>query len=293
MAVWILYNPLAGGDCRETAECLCVVLDEEPVLYDITKITNYATFLSGLEQGDKLVIVGGDGTLNRFVNDTRHLDLTQEICYFPCGTGNDFACDLGQKTPGMPIPITDYLRSLPTVEVKGRQHRFVNAVGFGVDGYCCVRGDELRKEGKPINYASIAVEGLLGRFRPVNAQITVDGTSHSFRRVWIAPTLHGRYYGGGMMAAPQQDRTGETLSVVVFHTAGALMTLLLFPKIFSGKHVRHRRYVTVLTGREIAVRFDRPAPLQIDGETVEDVECYTACAAQRDRVDARKAAPGL
>ena len=57
MAVWILYNPLAGGDCREIAEMLEVVVDDEVTLYDITRITNYAAFLSGLTAEDRLVIV--------------------------------------------------------------------------------------------------------------------------------------------------------------------------------------------------------------------------------------------
>lgn len=73
MAAWILYDPLAGGDCREAAEAPEVVIDEEVTLYDITKVTNYAAFLSELTAQDRLVIVGGDGTLHRFANDTAHL----------------------------------------------------------------------------------------------------------------------------------------------------------------------------------------------------------------------------
>ena len=276
MAVWILYNPLAGQNCRDTAEALEVVIDEEVTLYDITKVTNYAALLAGLTGEDRLVIVGGDGTLHRFANDTAHLTLLPQVCYYPCGTGNDLARDLGVTEPAMPFPVGDCLRGLPEVEMKGQRRLFLNAVGFGVDGYCCLQSDALRARGKKANYASIAVGGLLGRFRPVSATVTVDGVSYSFRKVWLASVLHGRYYGGGMMAAPQQCRSSDTLSLLVVHSTGALGVLRLFPQIFSGRHVRRRRQVSVLTGREIAVRFDRAAPLQIDGETVPDVESYTA-----------------
>ena len=277
MAVWILYNPLSGGDCREIAEMLEVVVDDEVTLYDITRITNYAAFLSGLTAEDRLVIVGGNGTLHRFANDTEHLSLSCGVWYYPCGTGNDLARDLGSTEPPMPRPVTDCLRCLPEVEVKGQRRLFLNAVGFGIDGYCCLRGDELRARGKGVNYTAIAVGGLLGRFSPVNATVTVDGVPHSFRKVWLAPALHGRYYGG-MMAAPQQCRGGDTLSLLVVHSIGAPGVLRLFPQIFAGRHVRHRRQVTVLTGREITVCFDRAAPLQIDGETVPEVKRYTARA---------------
>lgn len=282
MAAWVVYNPLASdGTCRSMAELLEVMLeDDEVLLFDITKITNYAAFLSGMEPEDRLILAGGDGTLNRFVNDTQGLELPENIFFFPCGTGNDFACDLGHRLHDDPFCVAQLLRPLPTVEVNGRRRCFVNAVGFGLDGYCCRRGDELRREGKAVNYTAIAAGGLLGRFRPVNAQVTVDGVSYSFRRVWIAPTMHGRYYGGGMMAAPAQDRQGNTLSLVVLHNTRRLPALCLFPGIFSGRHVQHRQHVTVLTGREITVRFDRPAPLQIDGETLLDVSVYTARAVQ-------------
>lgn len=92
--------------------------------------------------------------------------------------------------------------------------------------------------------------------------------------------MHGRFYGGGMMPTPEQNRSGEdnTLSVMVFHGAGKLKSLLVFPSIFSGKHVRHKKMVDVRTGHEITVTFDRPTALQIDGETILGVTSYTAAA---------------
>lgn len=40
----------------------------------------------------------------------------------------------------------------------------------------------------------------------------------------------------------------------------------------------HTDVVEVLTGQEITVQFDRPAPLQNDGETIPDVTTYRASA---------------
>ena len=55
---------------------------------------------------------------------------------------------------------------------------------------------------------------------------------------------------------------------MVMHGSGKLKTLMIFPSIFSGKHVEKTKNVTVLTGRDITVTFDRPVALQIDGETI-------------------------
>ena len=112
-------------------------------------------------------------------------------------------------------------------------------------------------------------------------QITVDGETHSYRQGWLAPTMNGRFYGGGMMPTPNQDRLGfnRSLSVMVFFGSSKLKTLAIFPSIFKGEHINHRHNIKVLCGHEITVRFDRPTPLQIDGETILGVTEYTVRAA--------------
>ena len=97
--------------------------------------------------------------------------------------------------------------------------------------------------------------------------------------------MNGRYYGGGMNIAPDQNRIkNETLSVVVLHAKSKLKTLMVFPSIFKGEHVKHPEMVEILTGKEIKVEFDKPTALQIDGETVLGVTEYTAKAAVPARV---------
>ena len=92
--------------------------------------------------------------------------------------------------------------------------------------------------------------------------------------------MKGRFYGGGMMACPEQDRCAEDgrLSVMLFHGSGRLKTLMAFPSIFKGEHVKNKKIVTILTGYDISVKFDAPAPVQIDGETILGVTEYTANA---------------
>ena len=165
--------------------------------------------------------------------------------------------------------------------LNGERRFFLNGIGYGIDGYCCLEGDRLRAtSAKPVNYTSIAVKGLLFHYKPTSAVITVDGVKHTYEHVWLAPTMHGRYYGGGMIPTPQQNRLAQPreLSVMVFRSPSKLKALAVFPSIFKGEHVRHTDVVDVLTGREITVEFDRPTPLQIDGETVPDVTVYRAAA---------------
>lgn len=276
---YLLFNPISGhGNCRKLAEDYMAKIGDGHKIVDMTEIDSYKTLFALLAPEDSVVIFGGDGTLNRFVNDIDDIDVNNEIYYFPTGTGNDFAADLGMKETTEPFLINQYIKHLPTVTVNGKECKFINGVGYGIDGYCCEVGDKLRAQNKKANYTAIAIKGLLFHFKPVNATVTVDGVERDFKKVWIAPTMHGRLYGGGMIPTPDQSRDDvrHKLSLMVFHGSGKLKTLMIFPSIFKGEHVKNTKHVEVLTGKNITVKFDRPTPLQIDGETVLDVSEYTA-----------------
>ena len=63
---------------------------------------------------------------------------------------------------------------------------------------------------------------------------------------------------------------------MIFHGSSKIKTLLIFPSIFKGEHVKSEKHVTILTGKNITVKFDSPRSLQIDGETMLGVEEYNA-----------------
>ena len=277
MRHYILYNPLAGcGRCEEKLNELRKTIGADSELCDMTKIDSYKDFLLKLEADDVVVLCGGDGTINRFINDTADTEIQNEILYYAAGSGNDFLHDIDGEDGTRPFRINEYIKDLPTVEVSGKTYRFINGVGYGIDGYCCEVGDKQRAASdKPVNYTSIAIKGLLFHYKPTTATVTVDGVSHTYKKVWIAPTMNGRFYGGGMMPTPEQKRlgTGE-VSLMVFHGTGKIKTLMIFPSLFKGEHVKHTEAVVIHKGREISVRFDRPTALQIDGETILGVTEY-------------------
>ncbi len=281
MSTYVLFNMLSGnGTGKDKVDDLKTFLRGKQVSYkDITKITDFESFFADLTIKDEIIICGGDGTLNHFINDTDGMRILPAIYYYPTGSGNDFWNDLGKKPGDNPIRIEQYLKDLPFVEVNGMKKRFLNGIGYGIDGYCCEEGDRQREAGnKKIDYTSIAINGLLFKYKPTNAEIEVDGTHYSYKKVWLAPSMNGRYYGGGMIATPDQDRLAKNrlLSLLIFHGSGKIKTLMIFPSIFKGKHIDHPKNVEVKTGHRIKVTFDRPVALQIDGETVLNVKTYTA-----------------
>ena len=275
---YILYNPISGnGGGEAVAKELASKLGDSVIATeDVTKIENMAEFIAG--KTEDLVICGGDGTICRFINDVDPDAIENQVYYYPSGSGNDFLRDIEVKVEDCPVNITKYIKNLPVCRVNGKDLRFINGVGFGIDGYCCQVGDEQRAKGvKDINYTTIAIKGLLFHYKPTAATVTVDGEEHRFKKVWIAPTMNGRYYGGGMMPAPDQDRLAEDrrVSAFVFHSSGKLKTLIAFPNLFKGILARDRKDIAALySGKRVKVAFDAPRPLQVDGETILGVTEY-------------------
>ncbi len=282
---YVFYNPLAGnGRCKGEVGGVKAYIGGDTVFCDMTD--GYAKTLAKMDKDDYIIICGGDGTLNRFVNENDVDSIENDILYFACGSGNDFAHDIGLERGAKPVSIKKYLTGLPEVEVNGNTYKFINAIGYGIDGYCCEEGDRLRAiPDKKVDYTAIAIKGLLFHYKPKNAKVSIDGREYSFKKVWLAPATHGRYYGGGMIPTPDQDRTNSDgrMSLMVWHGTGKLSTLMAFPSIFKGEHTKKTKMVKIFEGYEMTVEFDKPTALQIDGETVLGVSSYTV----RSRVPAK------
>ncbi len=288
--IYALYNPFAGNNtCGEQSKKLSEFYKDGELTFKSMAEVDYTEFFSSLGADDKVIICGGDGTLNRFVNDTINVAINNDILYYAAGSGNDFLRDVGKEKGAAPFKINDYITDLPTVTVNGKETRFLNAIGFGIDGYCCEVGDKMREkaDGKPVNYTSIAIKGLLGAFKPCDATVTVDGAEKRYKKVWIAPTMHGRFYGGGMMPAPAQRRDDPEgkFSVVIWHGSNKLKTLMIFPSIFKGEHIKHTECIDIVRADEVTIKFDKPCALQIDGETILNVTEYSAKSSAKVRAE--------
>lgn len=279
MKKYILYNPIAGNERGDgVAKKLgSLYIGYEVEYLDILKIESFENFFSSINDEDDVIICGGDGTLNRFANRINGIDVKNKLFYYSAGSGNDFLNDLEKPFGSEPLLINDYMENLPTVEINGITFRFFNGIGFGIEGTVCAVGNKLREtSNKKINYTSIALRLILFSFRPRNAKITVDGETFEHRKVWLASSMYGRYFGGGMKIAPNQKRGSDELSLVVVHDCSKLQLMCVFPSVFKGEHLKFKKLVSVYTGKEITVEYDTPCELQLDGETVNDVKSYTA-----------------
>lgn len=279
MKYYILYNPLAGKKTgREILENIPFFSDiDEKVFCNLTEIEDFGKFLSDIEKDAAIIVCGGDGTLNKFINNISEFDIKSDIFYCASGSGNDFLKDIGITDKENPVKINEYIKNLPEVNIGGQEYRFINGVGFGLDGCCCQEMNRLKSLGKKANYTLAAIKSLLFVYKPTSAVVNVDGKEYHYKKVWLTPTMLGKYFGGGMMIAPNQDRNNkaETVTTIVAHSLSIFRLLTLFPTIFKGTHVKYKKYIDVHEGHCISVKFDTPTAMQIDGETVTGVIEYT------------------
>ena len=276
---YLLLNPLANNnkgeqDARQWAEANGVSCEFTSLL----DIRDMKAFFDGLNEEDEVILTGGDGTLNRFANDVYGYEFRNPVYYVKCGSGNDFYRDNEKYVENGRIDLRPFLKNLPLITVNGIQRRFLNGIGYGLDGETCRVGDIQRQTSdKPVNYSSIAIKLLLGGYKLNKATVTVDGETKKYENVWLASTMKGRFYGGGLMVAPAQDRFDEEalVSVVTIYKKSRLLTLMRFPSLNKGEHVKKTDWVTIRRGRNVTISFEEPCALQIDGDVVENVLTYT------------------
>ncbi len=278
---YILYNPKSNSEHND----LNIVPEKEELerrgVRQISLIEiDTREFFKTLNQTDRVLICGGDGTLHHFVNNIRGLDMPCPIYVIRSGTGNDFLNDIGQNGTEDLIDVRRYISSLPEVEIDGEKRAFINGVGIGIDGAVCDGVEKYKRStGKKANYTVIALKELAYKYKRPSATVTIDGVIHHFRDVWMVSAMQGKYFGGGMMIAPTQDRESGKLSVMVMHGGSRPKILTVFPTVFKGKHLKYKDIVEVFECDEVTVTFDIPTAFQADGETKSDMITYTARSA--------------
>ncbi len=280
----ILYNPNSGGGkgLSIAKEIENLMGKHNYVYQDMTAISDYSEFLNQLPLNTDIILTGGDGTLNSFINKANCDNLRQKLYFYASGSGNDFARDINYPKQTKPICINEYVKNLPTAVINGKVYKFINCIGSGMDGYCCAEVERLRALNKRrANYTYVAIKALLYAYKPSTAYVTVDGKEYTFENAWLVPTMNGRYFGGGFMAAPDQNRKNSEnkLTLVAMHSKNFFKIVVAFLRLMNGTHTKMKSMIEVIEGYEISVKLSTPAPLEIDGETIDNIQEYTVHSA--------------
>jgi YegS/Rv2252/BmrU family lipid kinase len=291
--IGVILNPAAGGG-RMHAHWprLARAIEDRLGAFELTRTTREGE-ASGLarklaERGARLVIaVGGDGTAGEVADgliEAREAGAdSPELAILPYGTGADFArnLDLGANAfDAVEKLASGTTRSIDAGRVsyvsdagEARRRCFLNIASLGLSGPTDRAVNALKRRGgrqSKFVYLYQSLKELL-RYRLKDVRIVLDGESAIEAKIAVVAVANGRFFGGGMMIAPDAELDDGLFDVVVFRGTSKLKMIADMNLVYSGAHKRHK-LVTIKRARSVVVEplggdAHDPVLLDIDGES--------------------------
>ena len=228
---------------------------------------------------DLIVSVGGDGTHNEvtngFFDGLEPVNPEAAMAIATSGTGGDL-----RKTLGLAAGPHAALETLPgdataPIDVgrftycnsKGdpAMGYFINVLSFGIGGLVDQKVNSTTKVLGGKTSFFIATLRALSRFRRQEVQLSLDGGPAATLQIHNVAVANGRYFGGGMMIAPEANMSDGRFEVVSFVDMSTPSFMSLASSIYKGTHLSHPRVLHSRASRIDATSKDNVL-LDVDGE---------------------------
>ncbi len=289
----IFVNPASrSGSGASLWEEAKKILDSKNIAYDVhftekeTSIeSQYKSILeSDSERPLKLIILGGDGTLNQCIEGITDINNT-EISLIRNGSGNDFSRNkkLPADLEGIINGILERKHEMPVdvgfaaftegtlpdgTPVPDGRHRFLVSSGFGYDADICFYANKskLKKLLGKLIYVFYGVKNLFTT-ELVDIELSIDGgKKQSFKKVYFVACMNQPVEGGGVPMVPSAADDDGKLGFCIINSLSRFNALLTIPAIYKMKHVS-KKGVSILEGRSINISSSNPKMVHYDGET--------------------------
>ncbi len=228
----------------------------------------------------KIVVVGGDGTMNEAVNGIFNQQLvpTPDITLgvIPVGTGNDWV-----KTFNIPkeykkvVKIikrgATMLQDAGTVKYLNdnaeKNRFFINMAGLGFDGLVAQKTNYDKDHGRtnPFIYIKNLITSLFS-YKSSQLQVFVDDTEVN-EKVFSLSIGIGQYNGGGMLQAPSALPDDGLFDVTLIKDLSKWSVITSLRKLYDGTIGKHKRVITMV-GKNIRINSEPPVLLETDGESL-------------------------
>jgi diacylglycerol kinase (ATP) len=224
----------------------------------------------------RVVVVGGDGTVNEAVNGLLAAGAGHEVelAVIPRGTGTDFV-----RTFRIPRKLDEAIAVARDGEVReidagrvtyrawdgsdGRAY-FLNVASAGMSGAVARRANSTSKAlgGKAsFLWATLAV---FARWRNANVVVDVDDV-HRDGSMLDVIVANCEWLGGGMHMTPNAKPDDGLFDVLLIGDITKRDLVRTLPKIYRGTHLPHPK-AEELRGRTVRVETPTPLPIELDGE---------------------------
>ena len=286
-AIVAIANPkAANGRAGRIATRLVRFLKEGGVDVSLrfTAMAGDATRLAreAVAAGAQVVLsVGGDGTNNEVVNGFFHgppeVRSKTAFAIAPVGTGGDFAKTVRQSGESREVLARLQRSQRRTIDVgrvefagfdgKLASRYVINIAEFGSGGAVVEKVNRTTKIlGGRMSFL-MAILSVMPKYRNRRVRYRIDGGPE---RELIANNFvvaNGRYFGGGLMPAPQAELDDGLFDVVVIGDLDFKTIRRHLKDLRAGTHLSLPG-VTFARGREVVTRDTEGALLDLDGELV-------------------------
>jgi diacylglycerol kinase (ATP) len=220
----------------------------------------------------KFLAVGGDGTAFEIINGLFPEALTEgkpALGFLPLGTGNSFLRDFTTRGVEHTLEALRDGARRPCDVIRLRHSDgeiyFLNLLSLGFPADVGALTNRRFKAWGEFGYI-LGVLAQLVRLRHSAFAHRLDAAIDWDRRKCLFLTFsNSKFTGGKMMIAPDADATDAKIEYVRWSPIGRLRLLCLFPRLFSGTHIKHR-----LASRAAAERVEldlkNPVNAMVDGE---------------------------
>ena len=237
-------------------------------------LSDSVALLQSLPEGSRVVVVGGDGTLNRWLPMLLARRLT--VGLVPMGSGNDSARAWG--VDGLPwaqaltLALQGPAQAIDTglahwCDLQGQTHEspFLSSLTAGFDsavGLRALNGPSWLR-GLPRYLWAILHE--LIHLRHWDLTLHSDGHFKHQGACLFASSLNTPTFGSGMPAVPHAQLADGQLDALLAGTFGRLGALLMLPRLLIGQHLGHPR-IGCWAYRQLDIACTQGVPLAADGE---------------------------
>jgi diacylglycerol kinase (ATP) len=235
-------------------------LSQNTILFD-----TYSHCWPEIEQIEKYsdaIIVGGDGTLNLFLNTYKNLHLPFSI--ITAGTGNDFARSLyGIRNIDEQIEIAISGNIIAVDAGICNNKVFHNGLGIGFDGKVVEKMLEGTIFSGQLAYLSKVIP-LIFTYKETPINLTINGKQQNIKSLMLT-IANGAYCGGGFHVAPMAKINSNQLDICIVKEVSLISRILNLSKIEKGKHL-NLPFIEYLNASTIHIKSPYPLPAHLDGE---------------------------
>ncbi|MDD4494515.1 MAG: diacylglycerol kinase family lipid kinase [Eubacteriales bacterium] len=213
----------------------------------------------------RIYSVGGDGTLNEVTNGMAGSD--SELAVIPAGSGNDFIRSVTSDDPKKNI-ISRTIRgkAAPVDLVKVNDRYFINISSMGLDAEVAYFANKLKETKFVPGFLSyyLGLICTLVKCRSHHLKLIIDDQEVEEDALLVA-VANGRYYGKGILPAPQAHFDDGLLDICLIEKKGRLEIIRLFPKYVKGKHADIPG-VRFFTCKNVKISTSSSIAINLDGE---------------------------